>query len=202
MKHEKLSGILPGILAGVIFLILLFLLQWNIVVALFLAIGCYVGFHFLFKPRRRIGSRDVEDIPHGEELRRMLDAAREDFDAIAHAMNQIYDQKVWQQAKRLKLLSESILQYLEEHPERIRDASGFIDYYQDMASKLLQSYVDLQKSGLDTEDVRQMRDQMERSFDTLNTAFELQFQRIMREEMVDIHAEMQALEEMVKMEKE
>lgn len=201
MKNETISGILSGIIAGLLFLILLFLLRWNIVIALLLAAGSYVGLSLLLKPRRKIGSRDVEDIPHGEELRRMLDEARKDFDAIAHAMNQIYDEKVWQQAKRLKLLSENILQYLEEHPERIHDASGFIDYYQDTASMLLQGYVDLQKSGLDTEEARQMREQMEHSFNTLNTAFELQFQRIMRDELVDIHAEMQALEEMVKMEK-
>lgn len=201
MKNHFISEILPGILAGIVFIVLLFGFQWNILLTLFLTVGIFVALHLLLRPKRTIGNVDVEDIPQGKELRKLLDEAQADFDAIANLMNQIFDQEVWQQAKKLKQLSEGILRYLEEHPEKIWNARAFIDYYQETASSILKYYVELQKSNLQTEEIKEQMNKTRQSLDTLNLAFEKQFQKLMEKDILDMDAEMQALEEMVKMEK-
>lgn len=205
MKHEKqreaLANIGAALLAGAGFLILLFLLKWNVFLVLFLTVGLYIGFSLLLKPRRKIGNVSIEDIADGEELHRRLNEAKEDFDSIACSMNRIHDPEVWQQADRLNRIAEGIIKHLEQHPEKIRLARQFIDYYQDTASNVLNQYVELQESNLQTEEVKRLKEKTKQSLETLNVAFEQQFQKLMRNEMLDMDAEMRLLEQTVKMEK-
>ncbi|MBO5238314.1 MAG: 5-bromo-4-chloroindolyl phosphate hydrolysis family protein [Lachnospiraceae bacterium] len=200
-RREALANICVALLAGAGFLILLFLLKWNFFLVLFLTVGLYVGFSFLLKPRQKIGNINIEDIPDGEELHRRLNEAKEDFDSIARSMNRIQDPEVWQQADRLNRIAEGIIKHLEQHPEKIKLARQFIDYYQDTASNVLSQYVELQESNLQTEEVKRLKEKTKQSLETLNVAFEQQFQKLMRNEMLDMDAEMRLLEQTVKMEK-
>ena len=92
------------------------------------------------------------------------------------------------------------MKYLEENPGKIPQARQFIDYYQDAASQLLEKYVDLQNTDLNTEDTRRLKVQTEEAIRTLNEAFENQFQKLMSEELLDMEAELQLLRQTMKME--
>ena len=79
-------------------------------------------------------------------------------------------------------------------------AGRFIDYYQDTASSLLKKYVELQNSGLDTSETRNLKENTKKAICMLNKAFEQQFQRMMRNELMDMDVEIQMIENMMKME--
>lgn len=199
-QKEIIAGLLSGVLSGAVFLILLFVFHWNFLVDMILADCAFFGLSLLLKPKRKIGRISIDTLPEGEELSRQLEEARRDLRCIEQSMQQIQKPEVRQEVLRLKQTSQNIIAYLEKHPEKIRLARRFIDYYQDTASTLLQKYIELQDSELETEDVMRLKDNTIKAMETLNTAFEEQFQRLMRSEMTDMEAEIRLLEQTVKME--
>ena len=90
--------------------------------------------------------------------------------------------------------------YLEKNPDKISMAGRFIDYYQDTASSLLKKYVELQNSGLGTPEAINLKENTKKAICMLNKAFEQQFQRMMRNELMDMDVEIQMIENMMKME--
>lgn len=197
---ELLVSLFAGIVAGGVFLGLLFLLKWNLLIDILLAVGIFVSISLIAKPRNRIGKICVENIINGEELHRRLEEAMEDFSSIENSFKKIEDESVKEQVKSLKTTAEKIIAYLEEHPEKITQARQFIDYYQDTASSLLSKYVELQDSQIGTQEVLRLKENTSHALEKLNFAFEMQFQRLMKNEMLDMDAEIRLLEQTIKME--
>lgn len=201
-QKEVAASILAGVLSGCFFLVLLFLLQWHIFIDLILAAGTFFGLSLLLKPRRKIGRISIDMLPEGETLIMQLEEARKDFSCIEQIMQRIQEPAVKQEAMRLKQTARNILTFLEKHPEKIKSARRFIDYYQETASSLLKKYIELQDTDLRTEDVLRLQNNTLKAIGTLNTAFEEQFQKLMHSEMIDMEAEIRLLEQTVKMENE
>lgn len=197
---ETIVSVVSGMAAGIVFLVLLFLIKWNFFIDAVLALGIFVSLTFLLKPREKIGRIYVEGIPDGEELKKYLEDAREDFAAIETCKRKIRDSEVKTEVERLNLTAEKIIAFLEENPEKIRLARQFIDYYQDTASSLLQKYVKLQDTALSTDEVQKLKTETAKAVKTLNTVFEGQFQKLLRNEMVDMDAEIRLLQQTAKME--
>lgn len=197
---ELMVSLVAGIVAGGVFLGLLFLLKWNLLIDIILAVGIFVSVSLIAKPRNRIGKICVENIINGEELHRRLEEAMEDFSSIENSFKKIEDESVKEQVKSLKATAEKIIAYLEEHPEKITQARQFIDYYQDTASSLLSKYVELQDSQLGTQEVLRLKENTSHVLEKLNFAFEMQFQRLMKNEMLDMDAEIRLLDQTIKME--
>lgn len=197
---ETIVSVVSGMAAGIVFLVLLFLVKWNFFIDAGLALGIFVSLTFLLKPREKIGRIYVEGIPDGEELKKYLEDAREDFAAIETCKRKIRDSEVKAEVERLNLTAEKIIAFLEENPEKIRLARQFIDYYQDTASSLLQKYVKLQDTALSTDEVQKLKTETAKAVKTLNTVFEGQFQKLLRNEMVDMDAEIRLLQQTAKME--
>ena len=89
---------------------------------------------------------------------------------------------------------------MEENPEKITEARRFIDYYQETASSLLEKYVRLQESGLGSKDAVRLKSQTRQALLTLNRAFEGQFEKLMRNELMDMEADLRLLKQTMKME--
>ena len=198
--RETAAGLLAGIGAAAAFLLLFFGFRWNFFLCAVLAVILFVAFSLLFKPSRKIGRVEVSAVSGGEELYRKLQEAKEDLDSIGRSMGKIEDAQIRSQSQRLHETASSILSYLEKHPEKIGIARRFIDYYQDTASSLLAKYVELEGSGLKTEDAAQLGEKTGKALQALNQAFEGQFERLMRNELMDMDAELKLLEQTIKME--
>lgn len=197
---ELMVSLVAGIVAGGVFLGLLFLLKWNLLIDILLAVGIFVSISLIAKPRNRIGKICVENITNGEELHRRLEEAMEDFVSIENSFKKIEDESVKEQVKSLKTTAEKIIAYLEEHPEKITQARQFIDYYQETASSLLSKYVELQNSQIGTQEVLRLKENTSHALEKLNFAFEMQFQRLMKNEMLNMDAEIRLLDQTIKME--
>ena len=197
---EMMISIASGILAGILFLVLLFFVHWNFVIDVLLAAGLYAALLFLLKPRKKIGRVFVEKIPDGEELKKSLEDAEEDFRMIENCKDRIKDPGVRIETEKLNLTAGRIITYLKENPEKIRLARQFINYYQDTASSLLQKYVKLQDTSLGTREVQSLKEETIKAVKMLNTIFENQFQKLLRNEMMDMSAEIKLLQQTAKME--
>ena len=129
-----------------------------------------------------------------------LEQAREDFRSIGSAMEEIADQEMKEASVRLHATAGKILAYLEANPEKIMAARRFIDYYQDTASKLLNRYVELEESGLGTDEIKRLKGQTKQALLSLNQAFEGQFEKLMENELMDMDVEIRVLKQTMEME--
>lgn len=198
--RQNIAAIISAGAAGAVFIILLFLLEWSVFIDIPVAIGTYAGLYLMTKPKRRIGSIDIDFIENGEELEQKLIEAKEDYESIKKCIVKIVDTQVKDEAERLAETSAAIIEYLENNPSKIRQARQFIDYYQDTASKLLSKYIGLQDANIETEEIIKLKKDTRSALVTLNKAFSGQFEKLMRGELTDMQAEIELLEQTVKME--
>ncbi|MGN0682702.1 MAG: 5-bromo-4-chloroindolyl phosphate hydrolysis family protein [Oscillospiraceae bacterium] len=199
-NKETTAGIIAGIIAAVLFLLLLFAVRWNFFISLAIAAAAYAGFSLIFRPVKKLGGVDADSIEGGEELIERLETAQEGFQRIECSMRQINDTSVRSEAERLHASSARIIEYLTAHPDRIYAARQFIDYYQETAAKLLSRYAELESTGLCTDEVLRQRNDTLDALKTLNHAFAQQFEKLMSSDITDTDAEIRLLKQTVKME--
>ena len=185
--------IVSSLLASAVFLVLFLLFRWNLTVCILLCVGIYFGLFLLLKPSRRIAGIDVESLPGGEEIQKLLDDAQADLGDIDQAVKAIADPAVQQDAQALYATGTGILAYLNENPDKIKLARRFFTYYLDTAAKLLARYVDFQNTGLHSEEVMEILCKTAESLPVLNKAFEKQFTHLMQGELLDVEADIELL---------
>ena len=203
-KKNKLKTIVvnvgSGIFSGILFLLLFFFFHWNLLVTLILSLGSYIGLSLSFTPDKKIGSVSMQNIAGGEELEQQLTEAKKTFHNIQQVVKQIKDSEIAEQAQKLNQIAAELIGYLEKHPDKITYARQFINYYQETASKILSRYAELEHTGLKTKEVLQLKENSKKALQTLHIAFEQQFQKLVKNEMIDMEAEIRLLEQTVEME--
>ena len=200
--NEIFRMIFSVVAAAVVFLALFLLLHWHLAVCILICIGVYFGLFMILKPSIKISGIDVEDLPGGEEMQKLLDDAQEDIDDIYEAIGSIENDSVKMDAKTMYDTGMNILSYLKENPEKIKTARRFFTYYLDTAAKLLKRYVDFQDTGLRSEEVMEILGKTADSIPVMNKAFERQFTHLMEGELLDVEADIELLNSTLKMEGE
>ena len=97
-------------------------------------------------------------------------------------------------------LAKSILKYLTDNPEKIPAARRYIDYYQETAANVLEHYVELRETGLSTQETERIFRNTRESIDTLKSAFSLQFEKLMQNELMDMEADLNLLKQTLRSE--
>ena len=192
--------IVSSLLASAVFLVLFLLFRWNLIVCILLCVGIYFGLFLLLKPSRKIAGIDVESLPGGEEIQKLLDDAQADLGDIDQAVKAIVDPAVQQDAQALYATGTGILAYLNENPDKIKLARRFFAYYLDTADKLLARYVDYQNTGLHSEEGTEILCKTAESLPVLNKAYERQFTHLMQGELLDVEADIELLKSTLKLE--
>ena len=85
--NDTVRMIIAALSASALFLLLFLLLNWNLMVCILLCVGVYFGLFFLLKPSRKIAGMDVESLPGGEEMQKLLEDARADLLRIERAVH-------------------------------------------------------------------------------------------------------------------
>lgn len=197
---QNFAAIVSALISGAVFVFLLFVLKWFILFDVFIAGGTYAALYLILKPRRKIGNTEIRFIEGGEELEKKLLEAKDDYDNLSHCVKKINDLLVREEAQKLVETSSSIIEYLENNPDKIRHARQFIDYYQESALKILTKYITLQDANIETSEIIKLKKDTKNALVTLNTAFGEQFEKLLRGEIIDMQAEFALLEETAKTE--
>ena len=192
--------LISALAAAVLFLLFFLFLHWNVIVSILLGAGVYFGLFFLLKPNRKIAGIDVESMPGGEEIQKLLEDAKADLAEMQKAGKAITAPAVQANAAALSETGTRILAYLQENPDKIKLARRFFTYYLDTAAQLLARYVDFQNTGLHSEEVTEILQKTADALPVLNSAFERQFTHLMQGELLDVEADIELLKSTLKME--
>lgn len=204
MKPDKwkdtLSIILSAVLALALFLILLLILKWNLILCMVLAAAVYIALSLIFKPVKRIGRIEVDALSNGEFLNDRLTEAGSDYNRMQRAVCQIQEQPLLRECQDLISRAGSILKYLTDNPEKIPAARRYIDYYQETAANVLEHYAELKSTGLSTVETEKVLKSTRESISTLKAAFDLQFEKLMQNELMDMEADLNLLKQTLRSE--
>lgn len=198
--NDTVRMIIAALSASALFLLLFLLLNWNLMVCILLCVGVYFGLFFLLKPSRKIAGMDVEFLPGGEEMQKLLEDARADLLRIERAVRAIAASDVRRDGEELYAAGMRILDYLKENPDKIKLARRFFTYYLDTTAKILERYVEFQNTGLHSEEVEHILTKTAETLPVLNRAFEGQFTHLMQGELMDVEADLELLKSTLKME--
>lgn len=117
-----------------------------------------------------------------------------DYDRIEKASQTIRDGELRQQLLTMQQIAANLLTYLEKHPQSISAARRFIDTYQDRAASMAEEYHELEKTGLDTDQVTETREHIKETLSSFDEAYEKEFERVLGEKLLDMDAELSVLQ--------
>ena len=165
-----------------------------------LAVASYAGFTLLLRPVKKIGRIDVEKIGNGEILHERLAEAGSDYRRMQKAAGRIQEEKLRKAAAELVETAGNILKYLTDNPEKIPSARRYIDYYQETAANVLENYVELQDSRIATSEAEKIFQNTDEAVATLKDAFQMQFGKLMQNELMDMEADLNLLKQTLRSE--
>lgn len=101
--------------------------------------------------------------------------------------------------ENIRLLAQQILKNLEQHPEDIPPARGFLNYYFETALKIIEKYVEFSAFRDPPDFVRQTMARTETTLDLVVRAFSRELAHLAENDVIDLEAELDVLQKMVQM---
>ena len=173
MKKGQLRPLVLSLGVGIaVFLVLALGLRWNFLFSAALGVGIYLGLWFLLTPRADPITLYFAQRPDGGEMQALMEEAERDLKAIRSAAGRITDVRTHEDALALTETGDRLYCYLREHPEKSDQMRRFMEYYLPTTVKLVESYAEFDSAGVEGENIRTAKEEIEKTMDTINDAFE------------------------------
>ena len=99
---------------------------------------------------------------------------------------------------RIEEVTHKILQYQKTHPQRTEQLRTFLNYYLPTTLDILRSYARLEAQGVEGENITAAKQRIEGMMDKVVEGFEKQLDKLFSSDAMDIAADVQVLENMLK----
>lgn len=119
------------------------------------------------KPREEAAAR--QDLTAEQQIEKEGQAYMERLRELNVAIpGEVISNRLYQ----LDYLLQRIFLVLKEHPEKCPQMRKFMDYYLPTTVKLVESYADFDRAGVQGENIKAAKAEIEKTMDTINQAFE------------------------------
>lgn len=149
------------------------------------------------KPKAPTIELALDDSDASAMLQESFNQGIESFNYIQDTLPVIQDPAMKHLLQDMQTKSRRLFQYLERHPQKVALARRFIDYYQDTTASLVMKYVELEKTGLTTTDVEDIKRRTRQTLYNLNTAYTEQFAKIVSSQVMDMDAEIKVMNDSI-----
>ena len=95
-----------------------------------------------------------------------------------------------------ELILKNIFDRLEKRPDLVPDARKLIEYYLPITEKLLSAYIELDRQNIGSENIDRSKLEIEKSMDSVNTAFYNLYNSLFMDDKVDIISDISVLRSM------
>ena len=118
--------------------------------------------------------------------------------SLRELKHSIADIGIFQKTEKIEELTAKIFKIVEEDPAKRPRIERFLNYYLPTTTKLLRAYATFEKQGVKGENITKAKEKIARTLDTLIAGFELQLDRLFEADVMDIAAEINVLENLMK----
>ena len=152
----------------------------------------------------------------GEAFRQRFEDAREEEEAappppketeegysgilrnIRRANDRIADPVLSAKIDRLEEITAKIFKIVEEDPKKKDRIGTFLNYYLPTTQKLLNSYAEFESAGVEGENLRQAKQRIETTMDSIVKGFEHQLDELYKAEALDVDSDIRVMEHMLR----
>ena len=133
-------------------------------------------------------------------LRETLEQGEHYLDAIRKANDAIPGETVSAKLYRLESVVRRIFEQVRRDPSQIPELRRFLEYYMPMTQKLVETYQQLEGQPAMGQNILKARQEIEKTLDTINVAFENLYDSLFAHTAVDITSDIAVLKSMLQQE--
>ncbi|MDR0598308.1 MAG: 5-bromo-4-chloroindolyl phosphate hydrolysis family protein [Treponema sp.] len=199
-KNNLIRAAAALLIALAAFVLFFIVLQWNIIIAALLSLGCFWGLSFLLTPVSGPAGPDLGDVKNGKEILALLEEGEKDLASIKNILDASMDQRIKTKAQKVCREGEKIVEYIKKNPHKAIMARRFFTYYLDKANDILTKYYNLTSLEIETERLGSLREKTISALDSILRGMTAQFSRLISSDVIDIEADIRLMENAVRME--
>lgn len=199
MRVEKPS-VLPWYGAGAVWLIMGIALPLYSLPMLLVTAGASAAVFFAAKKicPPRVIEREVGFHTGIDDVDEMLVSMASELDKL-HALNDaLPDPQLSAAMERMERAGRSIVEVVEQSPAKGKTARRFANYYLPDAVRVLNQYAALARQGVRGENAAAVKTQVEQNAAQIATAFENQLDALYAAESMDLSADLEVLQSLMK----
>jgi len=137
--------------------------------------------------------KDFND-PVKMELRNTIEMGRDYIKQIGDISSSINKEEISKKLNRLQNIISQILKYVEQNPKKLQEVDRFAKHYLPMTLKLLNAYKELNEQPVHGDNIRNAKNEIEKTLDTINNAFEKLLDDLFEEIALDVSTDISVLE--------
>lgn len=138
-------------------------------------------------------SKEIND-PEKKELRYTLEMGKNYIDQIRDANGAIHREEISKKLSTLESIVSEIFKYLEKNPKKLPEVNKFTNHYLPVTLKLVNAYKELNDQPVQGDNITSAKNQIEKTIDTINSAFEKLLDDLFGEIALDISTDISVLE--------
>ena len=147
--------------------------------------------------QERLGRERREKEGLSEEIRKMMETGRSYIEKIERSNDAIPGEEISGKISHMQTIVERIFERLKEKPDCADDLRRFMEYYLPTTVKLLDAYEELDRQPVQGENIRNGKQEIEKTLDTLNLAFEKLLDSLFEDTAWDVAADISVLQTML-----
>ena len=128
------------------------------------------------------------DMPERDQYQKILDELRRVNDAIP-------DEEMTDKISRLEAVSAKIFEQARTDPDKLPQMRKFMDYYLPTSLKLLNTYAELDRQGIEGDNITESKRRIEL---TMDKAFENQLDRLFASDALDVSTDIDVMQNMLR----
>lgn len=116
--------------------------------------------------------RAQQDAQENSEIEQVIQEGKSYLRKIGECNDAILEEGISQKISRIEMLVQKIFDRVKENPGSLGDIHKLMEYYLPTTVKLLDAYQQLECQPVQGENIRSSKEEIEKTLDTLNVAFE------------------------------
>lgn len=143
--------------------------------------------------RQERSNEEIND-PEKELLRCTIEMGKNYIKQIENVNDVIHGQEISTKLYRLKNIVSQILNYVENNPKKLPEVNKFTNHYLPTTLKLVNAYKELNDQSVQGDNIKSAKNEIEKSIDIINIAFEKLLDDLFEEIALDISTDISVLE--------
>jgi len=144
--------------------------------------------------KRKAQSDEKTNDPKNEELIRTIRMVENYIEQIEAANDAISGEEISNKLYRLQNIVSQIISYVGKNPKKLPEVNKFTNHYLPITLKLVNSYKELNDQPVQGDNIKSAKNQIEKSIDVINIAFEKLLDDLFEEIALDISTDISVLE--------
>lgn len=138
--------------------------------------------------------------PENEELIDTIEMVKSYIEQIKNVSNAISNKEISIKLQRLKDIVSEIINFVEKNPKKLLEVRKFTTHYLPITLKLVNGYKELNDQPVEGDNIKNTKNEIEKSIDLINIAFEKLLDDLFEELALDVSTDISVLRTLFKQE--